>query len=151
MNLFRITHCQRALDCTGNGAKLYGGRWNSVGVAIHYMAANRALAALEVLVNSSRMNLGSSWCLSIFEVPEVSIQEIKIHDLPSDWRDYPASQQLKRIGDQFVLANQFLLLKVPSCLIEDEFNYLMNPLHPLATELKVVASKPFSFDTRFSN
>jgi RES domain-containing protein len=150
MILYRISDCNRADDLSGTGAKLFGGRWNSVGVAMHYMAASRALAALEVLANKSVLAGGNNWCTATFEVPEKSILTIEVNDLPKDWRVYPSIAFLKKLGDEFVLQGNFLLLKVPSAIIEDEFNYLMNVYHPLADEVKIKAIKPFRFDGRLA-
>jgi len=148
MILYRICNCNRANDVSGTGAKLFGGRWNSIGTPLHYMAANRALAALEVLANKSTITGEQNLCLSIFEVPEDSIITIEIADLPDDWRDYPAIPFLKMLGDKFVKQRKFLLLKVPSALIEDEYNFLMNVYHPLANQIKIKEIKPFHFDGR---
>ncbi len=148
MILYRISNCNRANDLTGTGAKLFGGRWNSVGTPMHYMAANRALAALEVLANKNAMSGGQNLCLAIFEVPEESIISIEIADLPENWKDYPSILFLKKLGDEFVQQSEFLLLKVPSAIIEDEYNFLMNVYHPLADHVKVKEIKHFRFDGR---
>lgn len=150
MILYRIGNCIRAGDVSGTGAKLFGGRWNSIGTPMHYMAANRALAALEVLANKNTMTGGENLCLSIFEVPENSIITIEISDLPDDWRDYPSIPSLKKLGDKFVQQGKFLLLRVPSAIIEDEYNFLMNVSHPLADQIKVKEIKSFRFDERLA-
>lgn len=150
MILYRISNCNRADDISGTGAKLFGGRWNSIGIPMHYMAANRALAALEVLAHKNAMTGGQNLCLTIFEVPDESIIEVKITDLPGDWKDYPSILFLKKLGDKFVKQGKFLLLKVPSAIIEDEYNYLMNVYHPLADQVKIKEIKPFRFDNRFN-
>lgn len=148
MILYRISHCKHSKDTSGTGAKLFGGRWNSVGVPIHYMASSRALAALEVLVNMNNLNNNLNFCLTSFELPEQSIQVVNIGELPENWRNYPSGLGLQQIGDNFVKQNDKLLLKVPSAIIEDEFNYLMNVAHPLAAEIRVIDVKSFSFDAR---
>jgi RES domain-containing protein len=148
MVLYRISNCNRADDLSGTGAKLFGGRWNSIGTPMHYMAASRALAALEVLANKNTMNDAPNFCLSIFDVPEESIFAIEIQDLPKNWKKYPAISSLKKMGDEFVKQGKFLLLKVPSAIIEDEYNFLMNVYHPLAKKLKLKEIKPFHFDGR---
>ena len=150
MILYRISDCKRADDLSGTGAKLFGGRWNSLGVPMHYMAASRALAALEVLANKSVLTGGNNWCTATFEVPENSILTIEADDLPKDWRTYPSIALLKKLGDEFVLQGNFLLLKVPSAIIEDEYNFLMNVYHPLADEVVIKEIKPFRFDGRLT-
>jgi RES domain-containing protein len=148
MFLYRISNCKHARDFSGTGAKLFGGRWNSVGVPMHYMASNRALAALEVLVNKNSMINSDNLCLTVFELPEESIKIIEVNDLPITWKSYPAPLALAKIGDDFVKKNQFLLLKVPSSIVVDEYNFLMNVNHPLVEKIKLIEVKPFHFDDR---
>lgn len=148
MLLYRISNCIHAHDFSGTGAKLFGGRWNSIGTPLHYMAASRALAALEVLANKNAMSNSKNLCLTVFEIETELIKSLSIKDLPKNWKNYPGSSSLTQIGDEFAKQDQFLLLKVPSVLVEDEFNYLMNVNHVLAKEIKIVEVKPFSFDER---
>ncbi|WP_316736141.1 RES family NAD+ phosphorylase [Pedobacter aquatilis] len=148
MRLYRISNCNYANDYSGTGAKLFGGRWNSVGVPLHYMASNRALAALEVLANKNTLVNSKNLCLTVFEITENLIRNLDINNLPKNWKDYPAIPQLAKIGDEFARQREFLLLRVPSALIQDEFNYLMNVNHPLANTIKVIEVKPFMFDER---
>lgn len=148
MILYRISNCKYARDISGTGAKMFGGRCNSVGTPMHYMAENRALAALEVLVNIDNVSDTSQLCLSIFELSDESIEFCNLNQLPKNWRAYPSSFELQKIGDEFVKTNKYLLLRVPSAIIEDEFNFLMNVNHPLAENIKILEIKPFSFDNR---
>lgn len=148
MVVFRISNCLHARDFSGTGAKLFGGRWNSIGVPLHYMAANRALAALEVLANANAMGKAKNLCLTKFEIETDLIKSLNIKDLPTNWKDYPSPSELVKIGDEFAKQREYLLLKVPSVLIEDEFNYLMNVNHPDANKIEIIEVKPFVFDTR---
>lgn len=148
MLLYRISLCKRATDLTGTGAKLYGGRWNSIGVPVLYLASSRALAALEVLAHLTNVQDPESFCISVFEVPEDSVEELEKHLLPKDWNSYPSPSSLKKKGDTFVKNNQSLLLKIPSAIVEDEFNYILNVNHPLLSKVKIVETKPFLFDKR---
>jgi RES domain-containing protein len=148
MLLYRISNCKHAKDFSGTGAKLFGGRWNSIGIPLHYMASNRALAALEVLANKNSMSNSSNLCLTVFELPENLIKSINVEDLPKNWKTYPGITRLTEIGDEFANQKEFLLLKVPSVLIEDEFNYLMNVNHPSASEIRIIEVKTFQFDER---
>ena len=148
MILYRISNCNRASDVSGTGAKLYGGRWNSIGTPMHYMASSRALAALEVLANKNVMTGGENLCLSVFELPEESVTTIEITDLPEGWKDYPSISFLKKLGDNFIQQSKLFLLKVPSAIIEDEYNFLMNVHHPLAAQIKIKEIKSFRFDGR---
>lgn len=147
MLAYRIAKCNRVGDMTGSGAKLFGGRWNSVGVPIHYMAATRALAALEVLVNQNNIADFTGFCLTTFELPDDSLAEINEPDLPPNW-NRPMIETCRRFGDDFAKDGKSLLLRVPSAVIADEFNYLMNVNHPLVRQVKIIEIKPFEFDKR---
>ncbi len=148
MLLYRISLCKRASDLSGTGAKLFGGRWNSIGVPMLYLASSRALAALEVLAHLTPIQDPEDFCITVFEFPESSIEEIEKYLLPENWNSYPAPSSLKKKGDAFVKANASLLLKVPSAIVEDEYNYIVNINHPLLSEVKILGSKPFIFDKR---
>lgn len=148
MLLYRISLCKRAADMSGTGAKLFGGRWNSVGVPMLYLASSRALAALEVLAHLTNIQDPESFCITVFEVPDESIEAVEKQLLPKDWNTYPSPSLLKKKGDAFVRKNTSLLLKVPSAIVEDEYNYLLNVNHPLLSTVKIIDSKPFLFDKR---
>jgi len=148
MLLYRISLCKRASDLSGAGAKLFGGRWNSIGIPMLYMTSSRALAALEVLAHLTPIQDPEDFCITVFDVPESSIEEIERNLLPENWNSYPAPSSLKKKGDAFVKSNTALLLKVPSAIIEDEYNYIVNVDHPLVSEIKILSSKPFIFDKR---
>lgn len=148
MQLYRISNCQHAADISGTGAKLFGGRWNSIGTPMHYMASSRALAALEILANKNALITVDNLCLSIFDAPEESIKTILASELPKGWRSYPSNIFLKNLGDQFIRDDKYLLLKVPSAIIDEEFNFLMNVQHSLVKKVKLIEIKPFHFDNR---
>lgn len=133
---------------SGTGAKLFGGRWNSVGVPMLYLASSRALAALEVLAHLTSIQDPESFCATVFEVPDDSIEEVEKPLLPKNWNSYPSPSSLKKIGDAFVKKSSSLLLKVPSAIVEDEYNYLLNVHHPLLDKVKIIGAKPFLFDKR---
>jgi len=148
MLLYRISLCKYASDVNGTGAKLFGGRWNSIGIPVLYMASSRSLAALEVLASLTSLQDPESFCVTVFDVPDTSIAEFDKNYLPVNWNTYPAPAILKRKGDEFVKSNDSLLLQVPSAIVEDEYNYVLNVNHPLANTLKIVEVKPFLFDKR---
>lgn len=146
MLLYRLTKKAYANDLSGLGAKTYGGRWNSKGGAMLYLASSRALAVLEVLVHLSPLNLPDNYCMITVDVPD-DLEIFPTGSLPKDWRN-PGTTILKPIGDAFLFGSNHLVLQVSSSIIVEEFNYLVNPLHPLAAKLKVVDVTPFSFDSR---
>lgn len=147
MFLYRISNARYADDLSGNGARLYGGRWNSEGRAIVYLASSRSLAILESLAHLSPTNIPVDYVILTIDVPD-DFFEIDIKLLPNNWSEYPEPNILKEICNSFLQKNEFLLLKVPSAIVPQEFNYLMNPMHQKAGKVKIVSKAPFSFDER---
>jgi len=147
MILYRITNSRYADDLSGSGARLYGGRWNSEGRAMVYLASSRSLAILESLAHLSPTNIPGDYVMLTIEVPDdfFSIDE-KL--LPGNWNEYPEPNILKQIGNSFLQKDEYLLLKVPSAIVPEEFNYLMNPMHLKAGKVKIISKVPFSFDER---
>jgi RES domain-containing protein len=147
MILYRLVRAVYADDLSGNGARLYGGRWNSEGKPMVYLASSRSLAVLEALAHLNPTNMPDDFCMITLETPD-SIDELNADVLPKKWNQYPEQNILKQIGNSFLQQNQQLLFKVPSALVNEEFNYLLNPLHKLASSVKIITKKPFSFDER---
>ena len=147
MILYRITNARYADDLSGNGARLYGGRWNSEGRAMVYLAASRSLAILESLAHLSPTNIPGDYVMLTVDAPD-DFFEIDIKLLPNNWSIYPEPNILKQIGNSFLQKNEYLLLKVPSAIVPQEFNYLMNPTHQKAGSVKIINKTPFIFDER---
>ncbi|MGF7073603.1 RES family NAD+ phosphorylase [Mucilaginibacter sp. R-33] len=148
MILFRITKCNYATDLSGTGARLYGGRWNSEGKPMLYLASSRSLAVLEVLVHLDPLIIPGNYCLTEIEVPDSKIITVEVEQLPADWRDITGPVILRELGDAFLKKQEYLLMKVPSSIVPAEFNYLLNPLHSDAFNIKLLKREPFSFDRR---
>ncbi|QEC75519.1 RES family NAD+ phosphorylase [Mucilaginibacter ginsenosidivorax] len=151
MILYRISNCNYAGDLSGTGARLYGGRWNSEGKSMLYMASSRALAVLEVLVHLPPLLVPDNFCLVEIEIPEDNIYTLAPALLPINWRDIPPPVILRQLGDDFLKKCEFLVMKVPSSIVPAEYNYLLNPLHPEALKAKVTNRESFSFDERLLN
>lgn len=138
----------RALD--GEGARLYGGRWNSPGSAAVYLADSRALAALEVLVHAQREALRLSWIVIELEIDDSLIDRVPISKLPENWRLQPTSHRAQAFGSRWLRDVRNLALRLPSVVIPEDFSLLLNPLHPMMREIKSGKSKPFSCDPRLA-
>lgn len=147
MKVFRISKCNFINDLTGTGAAMYGGRWNSKGIYILYTAATASLALLETIVHTSTFPK-EDFCLMELEIPENKILEIKEDQLPADWRKYPAPAGLKKTGDAFCRNREYLVLKIPSVILPNEFNYLINPEHVDFKKVKVIKKNKISIDER---
>lgn len=149
MELFRIARARFADDLTGEGARLAGGRWNSIGTAVLYTAETRALAALEYLVHASLRAAPGDLRLLSLQVPnDIKAEEIDRDSLPSDWKTHPPPLVLAAIGTEWLSSNRSLLLRVPSVVVEQEHNVLLNPAHPDFGPVRVSPSEPFTLDGR---
>ena len=134
-------------DLSGNGAKLYGGRWNSRGLSVVYTTENISLAVLEILVRADMQIIPPSYHLIKIEIPDL-IQAIPINTgkLKNGWKDDIGYTQW--MGDEFIKSNKALLLKVPSAIVDEENNYIINPEHSDFKKVKIAAIKKFLFDKR---
>lgn len=119
-------HRQEAF--TGEGARRYGGRWNTPGRAIVYAAETLSGALLEILVHSSRRLL-PHYSVYHLQFPERLISDIDLSELPSNWRSSPAAADLSRIGDQWFAEQRTCALRVPNAIVPMESNFLLNPAH----------------------
>ena len=139
-------HAARAFD--GEGARIYGGRWNSPGVPVVYVASTRALAVLEMAVHLDRSRLLASFVLIPCEFEERLVIVVDPGALPPQWRRDPAPPELARIGDLWVRQRQSAVLEVPSAVIEEERNFLLNPRHRQFSKISIGGPESFEFDPR---
>ena len=149
MKLFRIAKEQHIGGLSGIGARLYGGRWNHKGVAVVYASESRALAALEYLVHVPMSTIPRDLEMMELVIPEQIIPEnIDTADLPLKWREYPPPQRLATLGSNWVHSNRSLLLRVPSAVVENEFNVLINPKYEDLKRIRTIGPVRFEFDSR---
>ena len=148
MKVYRISKCEFISDLEGTGAARYPGRWNSKGTYILYTAATPSLALLESVVHISNIAV-SSYCMICLSVPEDKIKTITSTELPASWSANPPADVLKKIGDSFIKENKFLALKIPSAIMPEENNFLLNPGHPDFKLVTVVYTRNIPIDERF--
>ncbi|MDI1320569.1 MAG: RES family NAD+ phosphorylase [bacterium] len=149
--IWRLTPQRHADEAfTGEGAAIYGGRWNLIDVPMVYCAETRALAALEVLVNirNPKIHFAMPWVALPAEIADELIE--KPASLPDTWRANPYSLESQSFGTDWIKAQRSVALRVPSSVILGEFNYLLNPAHPQFAKIKVGKPEPFSFDLRLA-
>lgn len=146
MKVYRITKTQYADDLHGTGAKLFGGRWNHIDSPCIYTAESRALSILEYAVNVNVDFIPRALSLCVFEIDENQIYTLREEDLPGNWRDTPAPKSAKDFGTKF-LQKKKAILKIPSIIIPQEFNYILNPLAENST-FKLLETRDFIFDLR---
>jgi RES domain-containing protein len=128
---------------------LYGGRWNQKNIPIIYAAENRALATVEYLVHIPFSIMPNYLSVACFEIPDDIIPEqVPITKLPKNWRAYPAPEKLADLGSEWALAKRSLLLRVPSVVVADEFNLLINPKHPEITRVTISRIERYRFNKR---
>lgn len=149
MRLWRICRRRYAREAaSGEGARLYGGRWNSRGLSVVYASTSLALAAIETFVNLEP-NLQPKDLVSIEgEVPdELEVGRLDPRSLPGNWHA-TRNEALRRFGDEWVRAGRTVALLVPSAAIRGEWNVLANPAHVDFRKIKFGKAKRFAFDAR---
>ena len=147
MIIYRLCNEEYKEDMSGTGAKLSGGRWNSNGVPVVYTSEHISLAILEILVSTNTNLIPLSYYLLTIEVPGTILPLTITKDkLKKDWKD--DIQYTQWMGTEFCKANKALFLKVPSAVVDEECNFIFNPLQKDFKKLKVVSANKFHFDKR---
>ena len=150
MLVFRIVKPAFAASAlSGEGARRFGGRWNPPGIGCVYAAGSRALAALELLVHASPELLRVEFQLITVEVPDELI-ETGLRP-PVCWNELPAGAASQDFGFHWLrhsAAAAKAVLAVPSILIPEEMNYLINPLHPAMRDIHIRKRRSFRLDPR---
>ncbi len=147
---YRIVAPRWAADAlSGEGARKFGGRWNSVGVPMVYLGGSRALSALEMLVHlNSPLARAKPFKIIEVAVPKSLIAHYPLTALPQQWRSDPPVRLTQEVGDDWVEAGGGLALTVPSSLIPEETNILINPKHPDFRQIVIGRAVDFRFDQR---
>jgi RES domain-containing protein len=122
----------------GEGARLAGGRWNRKGTPIVYTSATLSLAAQELFVHLDPDEIPSGLLAISAEIPDqMQVKTLSPADLPAVWRQYPAPESLAAIGTAWAESLQTVVLGVPSSVIPQERNYLLNPRHPDFARIRI--------------
>jgi RES domain-containing protein len=133
----------------GEGARLAGGRWNRKGTAVVYTSATRSLAAQELFVHLAFEEAPADLVAASAEIPDdLTITALRIADLPKGWRRFPGPESLADLGTNWVESNESAVLEVPSAVIPQESNYLLNPRHPDFHRIRVRQPEAFTYDPR---
>jgi len=148
MIVYRLTKGKYKNQISGFGAELNGGRWNSKRKSFVYTSESRALCTAEVAVHIPLGILPINYFLQSIKILKSSIQQIKESKLKRKWKNFPHDNSTKIIGDQFIRECKSLTLKVPSAVIQDEFNFLINPNHQNFIKVELIKVEPFKFDKR---
>ncbi len=148
MLVYRIGRTRYAKDLSGEGARLFGGRWNHKLIPCIYAAESRALALLEYTVNINIDDIPRALSVIALQIPDDSILALNPADLPGDWRNAPAPSSTKDYGTALLRRTAAGIIKIPSAVIPQEFNYLINPLHPDISRCKIESTEDFVYDVR---
>lgn len=134
---------------SGEGARLAGGRWNHRDVAVVYTSETLSLTVLEVFVHLTTIDVKFSLFSIPVEIPDsVALEELSQKDLPANWREEPPPDSIKDIGTDWYKKGKTAVLKVPSVIIPEEFNYIINPAHKDFRHIKIGKPQQFFLDPR---
>ena len=149
MIVFRLAKLKYSKDLLGKGAEKSGGRWNSKGTAMLYTSASRALCATEIAVHIPLGILPKDYSIDTIEFPEtIKILKLDPKKLPKDWRSFPHPNSTQLIGDTFISENKYLIMQVPSAVVQGDYNFLINPNHKDFSKIKLLKVGAFAFDER---
>jgi len=132
----------------GEGARLFGGRWNSPGMSLIYTAESQSLATLEMLVHLDGPELLERYTLFKVGIETSLIMDFELAELPKNWKARPWSAACRALGDKWAGAQVSVALRVPSAVVPSEHNFLINPLHPDFSRLTIAQLPRFRFESR---
>ena len=149
MRFWKICRRRYAAEAArGEGARLYGGRWNSRGIAVVYASTSLALAAVETFVNLEPNLRPEDLVFIDGEIPETpETARVDPKGLPAKWHE-TRDESLRHVGDDWIRAGRIAALLVPSAAVRGEWNVLLNPAHPDFSKIKLRKPERFEFDVR---
>ncbi len=149
LSAWRIVRRHRGVTAfNGEGARLFGGRWNRKGTPMIYLSESRALAALELLVHLDRADLLSGYVSIEARLDDAWVERCSLDSLPQGWHQLPIPLGVQDIGEEWARSRRSVALCVPSAVVPGEFNYLLNPRHPGFGEVQIGAAARFCLDLR---
>ena len=148
MIVYRISNSLYSNELSGSGSAKYGGRWNSKGHAMLYTSEHISLAVLELVVNFNQADspLRQHYHLIEIIIPDTDYFELRLSELKKDWTEDMHYSQY--IGDEFLASNANLILKVPSAVVPEEHNFLINPSHRDFRRINIKQADIYQFDRR---
>ncbi len=149
MLVYRITHRSFSKDLYASGAK---GRWNGEGKKVIYCAESIPLAFLENMVRRQGVGFNDDFKIMILEIPDhLKITSISMADLKDGWRNFKDFSKCQPLGNKWYDEAQTPILKVPSAVLPDAFNYVINTTHPDYKEIKLIGSTDLVPDERIED
>ncbi len=150
MKVYRLSKKKYCHDLSGRGAEIAGGRWNSKGFAMVYTSDSRALCTAEIAIRIPLGILPLDYYLIEIAIPDTIIIQDVPKKLPKDWKHWPHAKSTQQLGDAFIQKTQHAVLRVPSAVVQGDFNYLLNPNHSDFHQIKIVKTTIFEFDKRWA-
>ncbi len=147
MIVYRIAKSDFIDDLSGNGARLYGGRWNSKGTAALYTSVFRSLSAVEMAVHINGILNQFTFELLTLDTQKIPLVNLS-KKLPVGWNQNPVAFQSQHLGDRYLNDPNCGGIIVPSVLIEEEMNVILNPAYVQYQQLKITGKCKFAFDGR---
>ncbi len=149
MLVYRVGKTTFANDLKGEGARLFGGRWNHPLTPCLYTSASRALAVLEYTVNVNIDDVPRALSITTIKIPPgTDILYLTTAQLPGNWKETPAPGDAKNFGTGLLKSGLHPVIAIPSAVIPEEYNYLVNPLHPYSGQCKIADISDFVYDVR---
>ncbi len=133
---------------SGEGARRFGGRWNSPGVAVVYLSEHQSLAALEIFVHLQPLVPHEKYLAYFVEWDDAQMEALAPKKLPPNWRASPPEPATMQMGDRWVGEKRSAVLALPSAILPGERNFLINPAHPDFGKLRRQKAVSFAFDHR---
>ena len=151
IRVWRICSARHPSAFDGEGARKYGGRFNAKGTAAAYASDSLSLSALEVLVHADASSLRGDYTAHALDLPDdVVREEWKAADLPSNWRDGPAPPALQALGNAWLVGMTAAVLFVPSAVVPEQRNVVINPAHADSAKLRPGPRRRFVFNPRLA-
>lgn len=149
MRIFRIAKIEYINDLSGEGARLYGVRWNKIGEAMLYFSQNLSLCLLEIIVHVEYSKLPTDYSFIEVEISDNTIKTIKSLDfIEPKWSSEKAVIQLQMFGSNWLKKKECLSMRVPSAVMNQENNVLINPQHEDFSKVKIIRKGKMDLDPR---
>jgi RES domain-containing protein len=148
MEVFRISKEEFSKTLTSSGS---ANRWNLRGQLVIYTGCSRSLSSLELVVHKGAVKPGFVYKVMVISVADDDYltRQIKINELPANWRSIAAYSELQKMGSDWYTKSDSLLLKIPSAIIPQEFNYIINTEHPeFKDKVSLVRTEDYFWDSR---
>lgn len=150
---WRIDRAKRAATSfSGKGAAAAGGRWNPAGLHVVYASEHLATASLEKLVHLPKpIPAGMTFVQFALDFNGIAVEAPPLKALPRNWRIEPVGAESQKFGAAWYESARTAVLAVPSAIIPEETNYVLNPAHPDFAKISIWKPAPFAFDPRLAS